>query len=69
MTEPLKLTWTAEANPIGLTPAEIANHVLSHCHAPGLGLHAHRLPSAIYWADGIAGSDDFDLRFRGIPLA
>lgn len=69
MTEPLKLTWTAEANPIRLTPAEIANHVLSHCHAPGLGLHAHRLPSAIYWADGIAGSDNFDLRFRGIPLA
>ena len=69
ITEPLKLTWTDEANPIGLTPAEVANHVLTHCRAPGLGLHAHRLPSAIYWADGIAASDDVDLRFRGIPLA
>jgi hypothetical protein len=68
-TEPLKLAWLPENNHLGLTAAEISGHVLAHCHAPGLGLHPHRLPSAIYWADGIAGADDEDLRFRGIPLA
>jgi hypothetical protein len=68
-TEPLKLTWLSENNHLGLTATEISRHILAHCHAPGLGLHPHRLPSAIYWADGIAGADDEDLRFRGIPLA
>lgn len=67
--EPLKLTWTDQSNRINITATEIANHVMAHCHAPGLGLHSHRLPSAIYWADGIAGADETDLRFRGIPLS
>ncbi len=67
-TESLKLTWTDHSNQIKITATEIASHVLAHCHAPGLGLHAHRLPAAIYWADGIAAADDTDLRFRGIPL-
>jgi hypothetical protein len=32
---------------------------------PGLGLHPRTMPAPIYWADGIAGASDHDLRFRG----
>lgn len=33
----------------------------------GLGPQRRHLPASIYWADGIAGATDDDLRFRGQP--
>jgi len=63
----LKLTWHSKQNRLNLEPSDIAEILISSSAAPGLGLHPHHLPAAIYWADGIAGASDVDLRFRGIP--
>jgi hypothetical protein len=60
-----KVTWLHEWNGLDLDPEEIARFLASSSVAPGLGLHARHLPAAIYWADGIAGASDEDLRFRG----
>ncbi len=67
-TQPPKLTWTDHSNQIKVPASEITIHISAHRHAPSSGLHAHRFPSAIYWADGIASADDADTRSRGIPL-
>ena len=62
-----KVTWHPKRNRLNLESSEIAEILISSSAAPGLGLHPHHLPAAIYWADGIAGASDVDLRFRGIP--
>ncbi len=62
-----KVTWRPEWNQLGLTYADIARLLVGAAAAPGLGLHPRNLPAPIYWADGIAGISDVDLRFRGIP--
>lgn len=65
--EVAKVTWREEWNQLKLTHAEIARSIVSAAAAPGLGLHPRHLPAPIYWADGIAGISESDLRFRGIP--
>ena len=63
-----KVTWRDEWNGLQLQPNDIAKFLASSATAPGLGLHSRHLPAAIYWADGIAGASDEDLRFRGVPV-
>ena len=63
-----KLTWRRDWNGLGLKPMQIARIVTSSAAAPGLGLHPHHLPAAIYWADGIAGVRPETLRFMGVPV-
>ncbi|MGY9075452.1 MAG: hypothetical protein ACKVHU_21175 [Acidimicrobiales bacterium] len=60
-----KVTWQPEWNQVGLTESDLAQALVSLTLAPGLGLHRRSVPAPIYWADGIAGADDADLRFRG----
>ena len=43
----------------------LAHILAAQTLTPGLGLHPRYLPAPIYWADGIAGATDSDLRFRG----
>ncbi len=62
-----KVTWREEWNQLKLTHGEIASSLVSAAAAPGLGLHPRHLPAAVYWADGIAGITESDLRFRGVP--
>ncbi len=62
-----KVTWKPGWNGLRMTSVEIARMLAASAAAPGLGLHTRHLPAAIYWADGIAGASDSDLRFRGIP--
>ncbi|MCW5776508.1 MAG: hypothetical protein KIS87_08730 [Phycisphaeraceae bacterium] len=64
-----KVTWREEWNQLRLTHGEIARSIVSAAAAPGLGLHARHLPAPVYWADGIAGISESDLRFRGVPCA
>lgn len=64
----LKLAWDDDMNGLRLDAASIAELVTASAAAPGLGLHPHHLPAALYWADGIASASDHDLRFRGIPV-
>lgn len=65
----LKLVWDDAMNGLRLDAASIAELVTASAAAPGLGLHPHHLPAALYWADGIASASDHDLRFRGIPVS
>lgn len=44
---------------------ELAEILVALTYAPGLGSRRSRFPAPIYWADGIAGASDTDLRFRG----
>lgn len=60
-----KVVWRAEWNQLELSPVEIARALVRLSAAPGLGMHMHHLPAPLYWADGIAGTSDTDLRFRG----
>ena len=48
-----------------LGPELLARILFAQTLMPGLGLRQRRLPAPIYWADGIAGASDDDLRFRG----
>ena len=57
----MKSSW----NGIGLSQRTLAEILATLSMAPGLGLHPKALPAPIYWADGIAGASDTDLRFRG----
>jgi hypothetical protein len=61
----LKLHWEERWNRIGLSTDQILGIVCAMSFSPGLGLHRHTLPAPVYWADGIAGASDTDLRFRG----
>ena len=50
---------------IRLEPRDVAQALIDLAAAPGLGMQRYTLPAPIYWADGIAGASDSDLRFRG----
>jgi hypothetical protein len=60
-----RLTWRAAWNPLLLSGGDIARLVRSLSFAPTLGMHPSSLPAPLYWANGIAGASDYDLRFRG----
>ena len=60
-----KVVWRGDWNRLGLEASEIASILASQTLTPGLGLHQSNLPAAVYWADGVAGATDSDLRFRG----
>lgn len=62
---PLKI-WMPDAwDGLGLGPERLARILYAQTLTPGLGIRRRRLPAPIYWADGIAGASDNDLRFRG----
>ena len=48
-----------------LGPQRLVHILFAQTLTPGLGLHARTLPAPVYWADGIAGASEKDLRFRG----
>lgn len=60
----LKMYWREEWDGLGLGDS-LPRILMAQSLAPGLGLHPHYLPAPLYWADGIAGASDSDLRFRG----
>ena len=64
----VKVVCNPEWNGLGLGSGAIARLLAVSATAPALGPQRHTLPAAIYWADGIAGANDLDLRFRGIPV-
>jgi len=64
----MKVTWRDWENELQLSAKEIAKILITSAAAPNLGQDYQHLPAAIYWADGIAGRSDSDLRFRGIPV-
>ena len=61
----LKVSWRHSWDGLGLGEAGIGKLLIALSFSPGLGLHRRTLPGPIYWADGIAGANDTDLRFRG----
>lgn len=62
-----KVTWRKEWNQLGLSAPELGRMLAASATAPGLGMHPRQWPASLYWADGIAGASELDLRFRGIP--
>jgi hypothetical protein len=62
----LKVTWSEQANDLDFDATSIARLLTASSAAPSLGLHPHHLPAALYWADGIAGRSESDLRFWGV---
>jgi hypothetical protein len=60
-----KVTWKHGWNQVGIDPVDLASTLVALAATPGLGMHRRSLPAPIYWADGIAGADESDLRFRG----
>ena len=62
---PLKIYMRDEWDGLGLGQECLAPILYAQTLTPGLGLRPRRLPAPIYWADGIAGASDRDLRFRG----
>jgi hypothetical protein len=63
-----KITWEDEENLLDLSPTNIASLILATRYAPSLGTQATNLPSALYWADGIAGASNAELKFLGQPV-
>ena len=61
----LKIWMRNEWDGLGLGQEQLARILTAQTLTPGLGLHPRRLPAPVYWADGIAGASDEDLRFRG----
>jgi len=61
----IKVVARPEANGLDLGLPAIAEVLIRSSAAPSLGTWPHHLPAAIYWADGIAGRSDTDLRFWG----
>ena len=64
----LKVNWKENLNNLNLSPKDISAILTTSAAAPGLGNKEHYLPAAIYWADGIAKTNENDLRFRGLPV-
>ncbi|MDA8736683.1 hypothetical protein N9M57_04810 [Opitutales bacterium] len=56
-------------NSLGRSIESLAAAVFSLCHAPSLGLRSTRLPSPIYWADGLAKECGRSIQFSGIHHA
>lgn len=61
----LKTSWQSAWNGLSLSPADVAQVLTQLALAPALGTHRIGLPVPIYWADGLAGASERDLRFRG----
>ena len=61
----IKVWMRNEWDGLGLGQERLARILTAQTLTPGLGLHPRRLPAPVYWADGIAGASDDDLRFRG----
>ena len=62
---PLKI-WMRDAwDGLRLGPERLAHILYAQTLTPGLGLHRRQLPAPVYWADGMAGASDHDLRFWG----
>ena len=58
--------WMPQAwDGMRLGPERLICILFAQTLTPGLGLGRRRLPAPVYWADGIAGASDDDLRFRG----
>ena len=62
---PLKIWMPGAWDGLRLGPERLARILYAQTLTPGLGLRRRRLPAPVYWADGIAGASDSDLRFRG----
>lgn len=62
---PLKI-WMPDAwDGLRFGPERLARILYAQTLTPGLGVRRRRLPAPVYWADGIAGASESDLRFRG----
>jgi hypothetical protein len=61
----LKVTWQPAWNKLSLSTEQIGDILVRLSLAPTLGMQRSALPAPIYWADGIAGANQNDLRFRG----
>ena len=72
-THVFKVWWDKNWDDLRLGATGIAECLVALTFTPGLGaspgLRGSRRnsPAPIYWADGIAGASDSDLRFRGQP--
>ena len=66
--EVMKIWMRDEWDGMGLGRERLARILAAQTLTPGLGPNQRRLPAPIYWADGIAGASDDDLRFRGQPV-
>lgn len=63
-----KIHWENRYNGLNLEPEDIAQLIIASSAAPSLGCQPHIDPAAIYWADGIAGMDNIDTKFRGVKV-
>ena len=61
----LKIWMKHRWDGMGIGPQRLAHILFAQTLTPGLGLRGRTLPAPIYWADGIAGASERDLRFRG----
>ena len=61
----LKIWMEHRWDGMGLGPQRLVHILFAQTLTPGLGLHARAVPAPVYWADGIAGASEVDLRFRG----
>ena len=64
----MKIWMRDEWDGMDLGRERLARILAAQTFTPGLGTNQRRLPAPIYWADGIAGASDDDLRFRGQPV-
>ena len=64
----IKIWMSDEWDGMGLGRERLARILAAQTLTPGLGPSQRFLPAPIYWADGIAGASDDDLRFRGQPV-
>jgi len=65
MNNVFKVSWKNSWNGLNLSDSCLAKTLVALSLAPGLGIRRRSYPAPIYWADGIAGANDTDLRFRG----
>ncbi len=61
----MKIWMRDEWDGMNIGREHLARILAAQTLTPGLGLRPRRSPASIYWADGIAGASDDDLRFRG----
>ncbi len=64
----LKFRRTRGGDSSMFSDQSLAEALVALTYAPSLGSRRSRFPAPIYWADGIAGASDSDLRFRGQSL-
>ncbi len=61
----VRVTWRSNWNQAMLSTTTLVDALIGLATTPGLGLHSREKPAPVYWADGIAGVHDGDLRFAG----